>query len=248
MQNYTISQEISQPTQSHTWKWLTILTGGSAHPGVCGIVVEAVVPEVSDFRVRPDPPGLQNQTERTDAGEESLIRVWTGRQQAVTQTPSHLLQSGYEEHGQSHQMEHGHGYQQEDHGCWEMRGNSWNSVYRQRNNLFRSCRVPQQNSVQTVSVFARASIVNSVWHGQHICSDSETMATLILEHLHRGSHHIVKGKWVGQQPSSCLLSEENMSSSIRIKRKSFFCVNWWCCCEMKQMTHLLYLADFCQQP
>lgn len=37
--------------------------------------METVVPEVSDFRIRPDPPGLQNQRENTNTGEESLIRV-----------------------------------------------------------------------------------------------------------------------------------------------------------------------------
>lgn len=146
MQNYRISQQINQPTQSYTWKWFTVLTGGSAHPGACGVIVEAVVPEVSDFRIRPDPPGLQNQTENKTA-DESLIRVRqkcgegvsqsleVSRSVTQTQKPSHLLQSGYEEHGQSHQMQHGYGDQQEDHGCWETRENSWNSVYRQRNDL-----------------------------------------------------------------------------------------------------------------
>lgn len=40
----------------------TTFTGSSTQPGVGGVVVETVVPEVGDLRVGPHPPGLQTVT------------------------------------------------------------------------------------------------------------------------------------------------------------------------------------------
>lgn len=76
-----------------------------------------------------------------------------------TQKGSHLLQGGYEQHGQSHQVQHGYGDQQEDHGCREIRRNSWNSVNRERGGLLSGPTGQRQNPV---SLLARASVVNSV--------------------------------------------------------------------------------------
>lgn len=38
--------------------WVTTFSRGSTQPGVCGVVMETVVPEISDFWIFPYPPGL----------------------------------------------------------------------------------------------------------------------------------------------------------------------------------------------
>lgn len=43
------------------YKYFTAFISGSTHPGFCGIIVEAVVPEVSDFWISPYPPWLQRE-------------------------------------------------------------------------------------------------------------------------------------------------------------------------------------------
>lgn len=57
--------------QSHTHTSFTVLSGAGAHPCVCGVVMEAIVPEVCDFSIGPDPPGLQNQANETGRIGES---------------------------------------------------------------------------------------------------------------------------------------------------------------------------------
>lgn len=131
-----------------------------------------------------------------------------------TQTGSHLLQSGYEQHGQSHQMQHGYGDQQEDHGCREIRGNSWNSVNRETDDPFVwTNRVPRQNPV---FLFARLCLST-------FASESQEK---LWQHRSCTNHLVVSSNSSEWGSGLHLWPEGNTSPAIDIKKdRLFLCVN-----------------------
>lgn len=146
---------------------------------------------------------------QTEVWRGSAPSLEVSRRVTQTQKPSHLLQSGYEEHGQSHQMQHGYGDQQEDHGCLEMWENPWNSVYRQRNDLL-SGPTGFRGRTQFLCLREPTSLSCLTWSAYLQWLSGETVASLILQHLPRRSRRIFKRKWVGQRPSPCPLSEADI--------------------------------------
>lgn len=167
-------------------------------------------------------------TRQTEVWRGSAPSLEVSRRVTQTQKPSHLLQSGYEEHGQSHQMQHGYGDQQEDHGCLEMWENPWNSVYRQRNDLlsgptgFRGrTQFLCLRELTSLRLSNMVSVFAVTLRGNCGITDPATSAPTISSYLQ------TQVSWTAAFTLPALWGRHTLRSVIGIKRKRFFCVNWW---------------------
>lgn len=64
-----------QDARKHADKYFTTLSGSSAQPGLCFIVMDAVVPEVSDFWISPHPPGLKERKSERKKKHTTTVSV-----------------------------------------------------------------------------------------------------------------------------------------------------------------------------
>lgn len=136
--------------------------------------MEAVVPEVSDFRIRPYPPGLQSQTEKTNTADESLIGVRLKR--GAGALPH--WQSAGESHKHRNRLTFSRVAMRSmarvtrcstvmETSRRTMAAGRWGTTPAI---LWTDREMQGQNPV---SPLVRASIVNCVWHDRHICSASQ---------------------------------------------------------------------------
>lgn len=67
-------------------KYFTTFIGSSTQPGLCGIIMEAVIPEVSDFCISPYPPGLQKEKRKEETIQALTVTSTVRRQTALVKT------------------------------------------------------------------------------------------------------------------------------------------------------------------